>query len=105
MGVNEIFDELCKNDDFLSSIDNKINEKYNIDINEIIFIITFAYNKYSYTKIYYMDFPLLLKTLFLFVIKKYNLIKPEELPFIENKVNSAIKLVMIHPIITKYKFN
>jgi hypothetical protein len=105
MSVNEIFDELCKNNDFLSYIDHAIHKfiinKNIIDINHIIYIITVAYNNYTITKICSIDFPLLIKTIFLFIVNKHQLINPSEIPFIESKVNSAIKLLMIRPSIKK----
>ena len=103
MSVQEVFDTLCNDNKFLTSLETAIkniiknNEDGNIDIVDIIFVITSCYNEFTTMKIIYSDLPQLLEKLFFFIIDKYKLLSPNELQYIETKLKSAIKLVMLQP--------
>jgi hypothetical protein len=107
--AQEIFETLCNNNQFLTSIEVAIKniikntQEDDIDITDIIFVITSSYNDFPSIKITDTDLPQLLEKLFIFVVQKYNLMSPNQLQFIETKLVSTIKLVMLQPNIHKYK--
>jgi hypothetical protein len=101
--VQQAFTILCSNKQFLTSIEAAIEniimntENDDIDITDIIFIITTAYNNFPTMKVDQSDLPQLLEKLFIFVVKKYNLMNSSELKLAKTKLNSAIKLTMLQP--------
>ena len=69
-----------------------MESRINNDINSIVLNILNSYNKFSY-KVSHYDLPELIRSLFYFIVEKYNIILTEDV----DKVNSAIELVMFKP--------
>lgn len=92
---------------FIKSLENSIknilkDDKIDInDIPELIFLITNAYNTVENIKLNYDDLPTLIKLLFNHIVQKLNLISDNNLIECNKMVDSALKLVMFKPMLSK----
>lgn len=77
-----LFDKLINNKQFIRSLKNENN------INDIIFVIICYYNKYTCAISYY-DLPKLIRLIFNFISKEFNL------DFDNNEISLAIRFAMI----------
>ena len=76
--------------------DDKIDQN---DIPEIIYVITNAYNSFGNIKVNYQDLPVLIKLIYDHIIEKFDLIPVNKRNKFSKLVDSAIKLVMLQPVV------
>lgn len=107
VSVQDVFNILSADPKFISRLETSINnimkdgkvDQY--DVPEIVFIITDAYNQMSSLRLSSDDLPKLFKMIYSFIIEKLNLIPEDKKPEFERLVDSALKLVMMQPIINQ----
>jgi hypothetical protein len=105
--VTQALDILIKDPNFIKELETSVQnilkdgkiDQY--DIPELVFLITNAYNSMRQIRVEYSDLPLLIKLLYNFMVDKLNLIPVDKRPEFERLVDSAIKLVMLQPAISK----
>ena len=76
--------------------DGKVDEK---DVPEFVFLIMDSYNTLSKTSLTRDELPTFVKTVFDFVVTKFNLLKDEDRLKIESMVSSSVKLALMVPAI------
>ena len=105
LNVQEVFNILSVDPKFVAKLelsvknimkDGKIDQ---YDIPEFVFIITDTYNEMSKFRLTYDELPQLIKMIYTFMVQKLNLIPEDKRPEFECLVNSALRLVMMQPII------
>jgi hypothetical protein len=107
VSVQDVFNILSADPKFISRLETSINnimkdgkvDQY--DVPEIVFIITDAYNQMSSLRLSSDDLPKLFKMIYSFIIEKLNLIPEDKKPEFERLVDSALKLVMMQPIVNQ----
>lgn len=107
VSVQDVFNILSTDPKFISRLETSINnimkdgkvDQY--DVPEIVFIITDAYNQMSSLRLSSDDLPKLFKMIYSFIIEKLNLIPEDKKAEFERLVDSALKLVMMQPIINQ----
>jgi hypothetical protein len=107
VSVQDVFNILLADPKFISRLEDSIKnimkdgkvDQY--DVPEIVFIITDAYNQMSSLRLSSDDLPKLFKMIYSFIIEKLNLIPEDKKPEFERLVDSALKLVMMQPIVNQ----
>jgi len=107
VSVQDVFNILSTDPKFISRLETSINnimkdgkvDQY--DVPEIVFIITDAYNQMSSLRLSSEDLPKLFKMIYSFIIDKLNLIPEDKKPEFERLVDSALKLVMMQPVVNQ----
>jgi hypothetical protein len=107
VSVQDVFNILSADPKFISRLETSINnimkdgkvDQY--DVPEIVFIITDAYNQMSTLRLSSEDLPKLFKMIYSFIIDKLNLIPEDKKPEFERLVDSALKLVMMQPVVNQ----
>ena len=107
VSVQDVFNILSADPKFISRLETSINnimkdgkvDQY--DVPEIVFIITDAYNQMSSLRLSSEDLPKLFKMIYSFIIDKLNLIPEDKKPEFERLVDSALKLVMMQPVVNQ----
>lgn len=108
--VDQVFRLLTNNSKFIDHLENCIqdiikNDNFIMfDIPEIIFIIVDAYNIMSEIKLDSNNLPLLIKLLFNYIVDKFELIPENKKAAFDRLVDSAIKLIMLQPIVKNIKY-
>jgi hypothetical protein len=105
--VQDVFNLLSADPKFISRLEDSIKnimkdgkvDQY--DVPEIVFIITDAYNQMSSLRLSSDDLPKLFKMIYSFIIDKLNLIPEDKKPEFERLVDSALKLVMMQPVVNQ----
>ena len=105
--VINVFNILIKDTRFTHQINTSITsilkdgkiDQY--DIPELIFLITNTYNNISSIKLEYDDIPQLIKLLYNHIVNTMNLIPIDKRSEFERAVDSAIRLVMLQPIVAQ----
>lgn len=107
LNVQDVFNLLSADPKFITRLESSINNIMKDgkidqnDVPELIFIITDAYNEMSRFRLTYDDLPKLIKMVYSFMVEKLNLIPEDKRPDFERLVDSALRLVMIQPIVNK----
>ena len=107
VSVQDVFNILSADPKFIYRLETSINnimkdgkvDQY--DVPEIVFIITDAYNQMSSLRLSSEDLPKLFKMIYSFIIDKLNLIPEDKKPEFERLVDSALKLVMMQPVVNQ----
>ena len=105
--VQDVFNLLSADPKFISRLETSINnimkdgkvDQY--DVPEIVFIITDSYNQLSKFRLTSEDLPKLFKMIYSFIVDKLNLIPEDKKPEFERLVDSALKLVMMQPVVNQ----
>ena len=105
--VQDVFNLLSADPKFISRLETSINnimkdgkiDQY--DVPEIVFIITDAYNQMSIFRLTSEDLPKLFKMIYSFIVDKLNLIPEDKKLEFERLVDSALKLVMMQPVVNQ----
>jgi len=105
--VQDVFKLLSADPKFISRLETSINnimkdgkvDQY--DVPEIVFIITDSYNQLSRFRLTSEDLPKLFKMIYSFIVDKLNLIPEDKKPEFERLVDSALKLVMMQPVVNQ----
>ena len=105
--VQDVFNLLSADPKFIERVDQSIKnimkdgkvDQY--DVPEIVFIITDAYNQMSRFRLTSEDLPKLFKMIYSFIVDKLNLIPEDKKPEFERLVDSALKLVMMQPVVNQ----
>jgi hypothetical protein len=105
--VQDVFNLLSTDPKFIERLEISINnimkdgkiDQY--DVPEFIFIITDAYNQMSQFRLTYDDLPKLIKMIYAFMVDKLNLIPEDKRLEFERLVDSALRLVMMQPVVNK----
>lgn len=105
--VTQALELLIKDPNFIKNLetsvknilkDGKVDQ---LDIPEFIFLITDAYNSMHQVRLEYRDLPILIKLIYNHMVEKLNLIPVENRADFERLVDSALKLVMMQPAISR----
>lgn len=107
LNVQDVFNLLSADPKFISRLETSINnimkdgkvDQY--DVPEIVFIITDSYNQLSRFRLTSEDLPKLFKMIYSFIVDKLNLIPEDKKPEFERLVDSALKLVMMQPVVNQ----
>lgn len=107
VSVQDVFNILSTDPKFITRLETSINnimkdgkvDQY--DVPEIVFIITDAYNQMSSLRLSSEDLPKLFKMIYSFIIDKLNLIPEDKKPEFERLIDSALKLVMMQPVVNQ----
>ena len=105
--VLNVYSSLTTNANFLKNLDEFIKNiqkdgKLDItDIPELIYLIIDFYNSLNKSKLSNVKLPILIQSVFNFIINKYKLLNESDVAMIENIITSSIKLVMMIPSIKK----
>ncbi len=103
--VCEVFQLLCDDSDFIARLETSIanimkdNKVDQYDVPEFIFIITDALATVPF-KVNSKDLPVLIKLLYNFMVDKLNLIPQDKRSDFERLVDSALKLLMLQPVVS-----
>ncbi len=103
--VCEVFQLLCDDSKFIARLETSIanimkdNKVDQYDVPEFIFIITDALATVPF-KVNSTDLPVLIKLLYNFMVDKLNLIPQDKRSDFERLVDSALKLLMLQPVVS-----
>ena len=103
--VLNVYMDLTTNADFLKNLDQVVkniqnNGKIEVgDVPNFVYLIMDSYNSLSKSKLTTIKLPMLVQSVFNFIITKYSLLSHVNLHMIENIIVASIKLVMMVPIV------
>ncbi len=105
LSVQEVFNLLSADPKFVAKLeasvknimkDGKIDQ---YDVPELVFIITDSYNEMSRFRLTYDELPQLIKMIYNFMVEKLNLIPEDKRSEFDRLVDSALRLVMMQPVV------
>ena len=107
LSVQDVFNLLSADPKFIARLESSISnimkdgkiDQY--DVPEIILIITDSYNEMSRFRLTSEDLPKLFKMIYSFMVEKLNLIPDDKKPEFERLVDSALRLVMMQPVVNQ----
>lgn len=105
--VSDALEILTKDTNFVNNLETSVNNILkdgkvdHHDIPEFILLITEAYNAMTNIRLERRDLPLLIKLIFNFMVEKLDLIPVDARPDFERIVESALRLVMLQPAVSR----
>lgn len=105
LSVQDVFNLLSADPKFIAKLETSVKnimkdgkiDQY--DVPELVFIITDSYNEMSRFRLTYDELPQLIKMIYAFMVQKLNLIPEDKRPEFDRLVDSALRLVMMQPVV------
>jgi hypothetical protein len=105
--ISQALELLIKDPNFIKNLETSVKnilkdgkiDQY--DIPELVFMITDAYNSMQSIRLEYRDLPVLIKLVYNYMVEKLDLIPSDKRAEFERLVDSALKLVMLQPAISR----
>ena len=105
--VSKALELLIKDPNFIKNLETSVNnilkdgkiDQY--DVPELVFLITNAYNSMQSIRVEYSDLPVLIKLVYTYMVEKLDLIPDDKKAEFERLVDSAIRLVMLQPAVSR----
>ncbi len=105
LSVQDVFNLLSADPKFVAKLETSVKnimkdgkiDQY--DVPELVFIITDSYNEMSRFRLTYDELPQLIKMIYAFMVQKLNLIPDDKRPEFDRLVDSALRLVMMQPVV------
>ncbi len=105
LSVQDVFNLLSADPKFVAKLETSVKnimkdgkiDQY--DVPELVFIITDSYNEMSRFRLTYDELPQLIKMIYAFMVQKLNLIPEDKRPEFDRLVDSALRLVMMQPVV------
>lgn len=105
--VSQALELLIKDTNFIKNLETSVTnilkdgkiDQY--DVPELVFLITNAYNSMNQIRLEYRDLPVLIKLIYNYMVEKLDLIPVDKRAEFERLVDSALRLVMLQPAVSR----
>ena len=105
--VSQALELLIKDPNFIKNLETSVKnilkdgkiDQY--DVPELVFLITDAYNSMQSVRLEYKDLPVLIKLIYNYMVDKLDLIPVDKRAEFERLVDSALRLVMLQPAVSR----